>query len=44
MRWVGLVAHRGERGAYRVLVKKPDGKRPYVRPRCKLENNIKMDL
>ena len=23
---------------------KPEGKRPFVRPRCKCENNIKMDL
>ena len=29
---------------YRVLVGKPKGKRPLRRPRCTLENNIKMDL
>jgi len=34
MRWVGHVAHMGERrGIYRVLVGKPEGKRPHGRPR-----------
>jgi hypothetical protein len=33
-----------KRKAYRVLVGKPEGKRPLGRPRCRLENNIKMDL
>ena len=32
------------RGVYRVLVGKPDGKRPLRRPRRKWEDNIKMDL
>jgi len=32
------------RGVYRVLVGKPEGKRPIGRPRLKWENNIKMDL
>jgi hypothetical protein len=32
------------RGMYRVLVRKPGGKRPLGRPRRKWENNIKMDL
>jgi hypothetical protein len=32
------------RGAYRVLVGKPEGRRPLGRPRRKWENNIKMDL
>ena len=45
MRWAGHVARMGERrGLYRVLVEKPDGKRPLGRPRCRLEDNIKMDL
>jgi hypothetical protein len=45
MRWVGCVACVGERrGVYRVLVGKPEGKRPLGRPRHKLELNIKMDL
>jgi hypothetical protein len=35
---------REKRGAYRVLVGKPEGKRPLVRPRCRREDNIKMDL
>jgi hypothetical protein len=32
------------RGVYRVLVGRPEGKRPLVRPRCRWEDNIKMDL
>ena len=33
-----------ERGEYRVLVGKPEGKRLMGRPRRRLEDNIKMDL
>ena len=45
MRWVGHVARIGERrGSYRVLVGKPEGKRPLGRPRRRWEDNIKMDL
>jgi hypothetical protein len=45
MRWAGHEARVGERrGVYRVLVGKPEGKRPFGRPRRKLEDNIKMDL
>ena len=32
------------RGAYRILLGKPEGKRPFVRPRCRWEDNFKMDL
>ena len=32
------------RGVHRVLVRKPEGKRPLGRPRSKWEDNIKMDL
>jgi hypothetical protein len=32
------------KGAYRVLVGKPEGKRPLGRPRCRWEDNIKTDL
>ena len=32
------------RGIYSVLVGKPEGKRPLARPRCRWEDNIKMDL
>jgi hypothetical protein len=32
------------RGAYRVLVRKPEGRKPLGRPRHKLEHNIKTDL
>ena len=34
----------GGEGVYRVLVGKPEGKRPLERPRSRWENNIKMDL
>ena len=34
----------GRRGVYRVLVLKPEGKRPLGRPRHRWEGNIKMDL
>jgi len=46
MRWAGHVARMGERrgGAYRVLVGRPEGKRPLGRPRRRWEDNIKMDL
>jgi hypothetical protein len=40
MRWVGHVAHMGEgRNVYRVLMGKPEGKRPLVRPRCRWDQN-----
>jgi hypothetical protein len=32
------------RGAYRVLMGKPEGKRPLGRPRCRRKDNIKMDI
>jgi len=45
MRWAGHVACMGERsGAYRVLVGKPEAKRPIGRPRRRWEDNIKTDL
>ena len=45
MRWAGHVARMGERkGVYRVLVGKPEGKRPLGRPKRRWEDNIKMDL
>ena len=34
----------GEERAYRVLVGRREGKRPLERPRCRWEDNIKMDL
>jgi hypothetical protein len=41
----GACSWDGEkRGVYRVLVGKPEGKRPLERPRRKWEDNIKMDL
>jgi len=32
------------RGVYKVLVEKPEGKRPLERPRRRWEDNIKMDI
>jgi len=41
MRWAGHVAHMREgRGVYRVLVGKPEGKRPLGRPRRRWDDNI----
>ena len=45
MRWAGHVARMGEeREVYRVLVGKPEGRRPLGRPRRRRVNNIKTDL
>ncbi|KAJ4445879.1 hypothetical protein ANN_12564 [Periplaneta americana] len=45
LRWAGHVARMGEsRNAHRVLVGRPEGKRPLGRPRRRWEDNIKMDL
>ena len=45
MRWAGHVARMGEgRDVYRILMGKPEGKRPLGRPRRRWEDNIKMDL
>jgi hypothetical protein len=43
MRWAGHVAHIW-RGIYRVLMRKPEEKRPLGRPRHRWEDNIKMDF
>jgi hypothetical protein len=44
MRWAGHVARMGEgRGVYKVLVGRPEGKRPLGRPRRRWDDNIKMD-
>jgi hypothetical protein len=45
MRWAGHVALMGEvRGAYNILVGRPEGRRPLGRPMCRWEDNIEMDL
>ena len=45
MRWSGRVARMEEgRGLHRILVGKPEGKRPLGRPRRRWKENIKMDL
>ena len=43
--WAGHVARMGEeKGVYRVLVGKPEGRRPLGRPRRRWADNIRMDL
>jgi hypothetical protein len=45
MRWAGHVARLGEeRNAYRLLVGRPEGRRPLRSPRRKWLDNIRMDL
>jgi hypothetical protein len=45
MRWTGHVARKREkRNAYRLLLGKPEGKRPLGRPRRRRLDNIRMDL
>jgi hypothetical protein len=45
MRWAGHVARMEEkRNAYRLLVGKPEGKRPLGRPRRRSMDNIRMDI
>jgi hypothetical protein len=45
MRWAGHVARMGEeRKLYKVLVGKPEGRRPLGRPRRRWEDGIRMDL
>jgi hypothetical protein len=44
-RWAGHVERMGQkRNAYRILVRKTEGKRPLRRPRRRWVDNIKMDL
>jgi hypothetical protein len=45
IRWAGHVARRGKkRNAYRLLVRKPEGKRPLRKPRRRWVDNIRKDL
>jgi len=45
MRWAGLMSRVGEEGVvYRVLLGKPEGRRPRGRPRRRWVDNIRMDL
>jgi hypothetical protein len=45
MKWAGRVARMGDgRNVYRVLVGRPEGKRPLEKPRRRWEGGIKMDL
>jgi hypothetical protein len=44
MRWVGHIACMGEmKKAYKILVTKPEETRSLTRPRCRWEDNIKME-
>jgi hypothetical protein len=42
--WGRVRGGGGRRGVFRVLVRKPDGKKPLGRPKRRREDNIKMDL
>ena len=45
LRWDGHVARmKARRGAYRILIEKPEGRRPLERPRLRWEDNIELDL
>jgi hypothetical protein len=45
MRWAGHVVRMGEgRGVYRILVGRPEGRRPLCRPRRRWEDNVKLNL
>jgi hypothetical protein len=44
MRWAGHVAPTGKNNAYKLLVGKPEGKKPLGRPRRRWVDNVKMDL
>jgi hypothetical protein len=45
MRWAGHVARMGEgKGAYKILVGRPEERRPLGRPRRRWEDNIKINL
>jgi hypothetical protein len=44
MTWTGHVANGKGRNAYRILVGKPEGKRPLGTPRRRWVDNIEMDL
>jgi hypothetical protein len=45
MRWAGYIAGMGNvRNAYKILVGKPEGNKPLGRPRCRWDDNIRIDL
>jgi hypothetical protein len=44
MKWAGHVARMGKRNAYRLLVGKPEVKRPLGRPKRRWVDNTRMDL
>ena len=44
LRWAGHIVHKEQsRNALRILVGEPGGQSPLGRPRCRWEDNIKMD-
>ena len=44
LRWTGHVTRMEECSAFKILTGKPTGNRPLGRPRCRWEDNIRMDL
>jgi hypothetical protein len=45
MRWVGNITHAGDKkNVYRVLMRKPERKKPLERPKCSWEDNMKVYL
>jgi hypothetical protein len=44
IKWVGHAAHMGQMNTYKILVRKPEGKRPFRRHRYRWEDNIRTDL
>jgi hypothetical protein len=45
MKWAGHIAGMGKgRGVYRILARKPEGKRPLEKSRRRCEDNIQIDL
>jgi hypothetical protein len=43
MRWAGHITCMGEINAYKIFIRKPEGKRAHRRPRNRWEDNIRMD-
>jgi hypothetical protein len=44
MRWAGHVAHMGEKNMFRFLVRNAEGNRPFVKPRHRWEESVKIYL
>jgi hypothetical protein len=44
MRWMHITFMGEMRNAYNILIGKSEGKRPFARPRCRWEGNIRIDI